>query len=78
MLYSYEKALTDTDAWPLEQAYLKQSMTQILSGLEDFDDGAAVESCGDPCCAFYFPSVVSGATMQTENYFDGLCLGKLS
>lgn len=74
VLYAYEKALTDTGAWPLETAYVRQSMYGILRKLRSFPDGKEPTSRGHAYCSFNFASTVENAVSETSNYFDGLCL----
>ena len=78
VLYGYEEALTETGAWPLETAYLRQSINDILSKLDDFTDPTVSISLECTCshCRFGFCDVVSKAVFDTRAYFDGLRLGK--
>jgi len=77
-LYAYELALSNTGAWPLETAFLSNSIHQIMLYLDNFKGHRDQPSkmCGD--CRFNFQKAVSDATDAGREYFDGLCLGKPS
>ena len=75
-LYAYELALSNTGAWPLETAFLSNSIDQIMNYLDNFrvEPDQMSKMCGD--CSFDFRTAVYEATQSGREYFDGLCLGK--
>ena len=76
-LYAYELALSNTGVWPLETAFLRKSMNEILSKLGGFPrpNTRVPYMCHD--CSIDFGNTVRKAVEDTRGYFDGLCLGKL-
>ncbi|KAK3718302.1 hypothetical protein LTR37_005115 [Vermiconidia calcicola] len=72
-LYAYQKSLTNTEAWPLEKKFSKNSITALHDKLEGFSHTALVpKMCYD--CRIDFGHVVHEAVRNTSSYFDGLCL----
>lgn len=88
-LFAYEKALYNTRAWPLEKAFLRESVNGLLRRLESFawttaagdlardvsatKSTVSVTNCTS--CQQDFARVVREAVKTTREYFDGLCLG---
>jgi hypothetical protein len=75
-LLDYEVGLHNTRAWPVESAFLRNSVNQMLARLgnmrEQRTNLASRHSCG--VCHIRHVEVVQKACSETENYFDGLCL----
>lgn len=80
MLFAYEQALSNTGAWPLESAFMKNSVDEILHMLHNFPGPktARPKTCARGFCAFDFAEVVATARREVLDYFDGLCLGTSS
>ena len=78
VLYAYEQSLSNTRAWPLESAFLNQSVQNVLRDLEGFPGPEAFfpRTCGGRWCTFDFAAAVDAARAECRKYFDGLCLGK--
>jgi hypothetical protein len=73
-LYAYELALHNTGAWPLESAFLANTVHDILNMLNRFDSKHLPQMCRE--CDLDYKDTVTHAVAETRNYFDGLCLGK--
>ena len=78
VLYAYEHYLTCTGAWPLEHAFLKENVNDVLRKYDNFASARVLvpQTCGSMCCSFDFTAEVVAAKNETRKYFDGLCLGK--
>lgn len=80
VLWQYFKALTETEAWPIESAAGKCGMRVLLDKLRGFEywDPHDEGSCKDARCSRgrEFTVCVERAVRETEEYFKGLCLGK--
>ncbi|KAK4546193.1 hypothetical protein LTR36_002330 [Oleoguttula mirabilis] len=76
VLYAFEQGLANTGAWPLEAAFLSNSVERVLKMLEGFPGPQAFvpQTCGAQFCSFDFAHVVGNAKMECKRYFDGLCL----
>ncbi|KAK5124014.1 hypothetical protein LTR85_002211 [Meristemomyces frigidus] len=76
VLYAFEQGLANTGAWPLETAFLNNSVERVLKFLDNFPGPHTFipQTCGARYCSFDFAYVVGNARMECKRYFDGLCL----
>lgn len=68
----YVRALEQTEAWPLDDTWTKESTNTILARLEDFGYNRKATDCGE--CDQDFGGGVATTVRMVRDYFDGLCL----
>ena len=72
-LWGYEKALTDTEVWPLEDIGRYTTVQTIIDLLEDFTYKVAEDACMR-CRHHNYNTVALKASEVAQEYFNGLCL----
>lgn len=75
-LFAYELALSNTGAWPLESAFLNNSVHEIVNKLDMFEIKNLPQRCHD--CGYNYAEAVRKAVDDARRYFDGLCLGEFT
>ncbi|KAK5684628.1 hypothetical protein LTR17_027177 [Elasticomyces elasticus] len=76
VLFAYEHMLTRHNVWPLETAFVNQSVDGILRKLELVPSGMRQpRTCGTRLCSFDFGYTIAVVRAEMKKLFDGLCLG---
>ncbi|KAK4952040.1 hypothetical protein LTR10_009960 [Elasticomyces elasticus] len=75
VLFAYEHMLTRHNVWPLETAFVNQSVDGVLRKLELVPSGMRQpRTCGTRLCSFDFGYTIAGVRAEMKKLFDGLCL----
>ncbi|KAK5699159.1 hypothetical protein LTR17_023476 [Elasticomyces elasticus] len=75
VLFAYEHMLTRHNVWPLETAFVNQSVDGILRKLELVPSGMRQpRTCGTRLCSFDFGYTIAAVRAEMKKLFDGLCL----
>ncbi|KAK5720166.1 hypothetical protein LTR15_007439 [Elasticomyces elasticus] len=75
VLFAYEHMLTRHNVWPLETAFVNQSVDGVLRKLELVPSGMRQpRTCGTRLCSFDFGYTIASVRAEMKKLFDGLCL----